>query len=372
MKLRDFKLEVFFDKYEFRAPFLLAQSDCETMSIQELLSFSADTDEFLATPLGYTEVAGSTELRSLIASLFNNMSEEHILTHSGAEEAIFSFMNVFLNKDDHIITMSPAYQSLYEIALCMGCEVSNWELYPNDEKWSADFTELKKMIRPNTKLIVINSPHNPTGYTFSEKEVIELCEIADRNNIFVFADEVYRGLSIDGAKHPWFADIYDRSISLGVMSKSYGLAGLRIGWVASHDKNILEDMRKFKTYLSICNSAPSEALAKIALKNSDKILKRNNEIIQKNLEISDMFFEKYSNFFTYYRPQSGPVAFHRLNADESIDTFCEKLVTKSGVLLLPASVYEYDAPHFRMGYGRRNFSDNLNKFEEYLIEAKYV
>ena len=373
MKIREFRLESYFDKYEFSAPYLLAQSDCETMSTKELLDLEPGTQELLlSSRLGYTEVSGSPELRQLAASLYSGISEDEILMHTGAEEAVFCFMNVLLNKGDHVITMFPAYQSLYEVARSAGCTVSNWELRVQDGRWMLDFDELKKLIRPNTRLIAVNSPNNPTGYTFSESEIISLCETAHRHGIFIFADEVYRGLDTDGMRRPWIADIYEKAVSLGVLSKAYGLAGLRTGWTAAHDRNILSEMKNYKTYLSICSSVPSEILAAAALKNGERLLERNNRILRDNLKTADRFFESHKGIFEYMRPQCGPVGFHRINSEQSSDDFCRKLADKAGILLLPSSVYEYDAPYFRMGFGRLSFAENIKRLEEYLISEKYI
>ena len=373
MKINDFKLEVYFDQYEFSAPYLLTQSDCEAMEIADLLALEPGSKEkFLHSWLGYTEVQGSPELRSLVAGLYQNIREENLIMHTGAQEAIFAFMNVLLEKGDHVISMFPVYQSLYEVALAEGCEVSHWELKPGEKGWTIDFDELEALIRPNTKLIVVNTPNNPTGFTFNSDEMKRLCEIAEKHSIYLFSDEVYRGLEFAGSSSICAADLYEKAASLGVMSKAYGLPGLRIGWVATRDSELIQKMKKFKHYMSICNSAPSEALSIIALRNGEKLLKRNKDIIKANIDLAEEFFIKYSSLFKNYRPMSGPIAFHKMEIDQTMDVFCDNLVKKSGVLLLPASMYAYPGTFFRMGYGRRSFPECLAKFEQYLIEHSFV
>lgn len=373
MKIDDFKLEVYFDKYEFTAPYLLTQSDCEAMTIGELLEMEPGAEgRLMSTWLGYTEVAGNPKLRELTAALYTRMTPDDILMHTGAQEAIFAYMNVLLSRGDHMISMFPIYQSIYEVANAESIDVSMWQLHNEGDKWNADFDELEKLIRPNTKLIAINTPNNPTGYTLSEQEIIKLCEIADKRGIYVFADEVYRGLDLDGVKKPWVADVYDRAVSLGVMSKAYGLAGLRIGWLAGRDRELLAKVKKFKHYMSICNSAASETLTEVALKNSDKLLKRNIDIIKGNLAIADEFFGKYGKLFVNNRPVCGPIAFHKMNGSISMEDFCETLVQKSGVLLLPSSIYGMTGPFFRMGYGRKSFEKALGVFEQYLLSEGLV
>lgn len=373
MKINDFKLEVFFGKYEFTAPYLLTQSDCESMEVGELLRLEPGSEEKLMRGrLGYTEVPGDPELRGLVSGLYKNIKEDEILMHTGAQEAIFAYMNVMLEKGDHVISMFPAYQSLYEVANAEGCEVSPWNLKQGEQGWTIDFDELEALIRPNTKLIAVNTPNNPTGYTFSEDELKRLCAIAEKHGLYIFADEVYRGLDLDGVRKPWVADLYDRAVSLGVMSKAYGLAGLRIGWLATRDRETLEKVTKFKHYLSICNSGPSEILSIVALKHSDELLRRSLGIIQGNLAIANDFFARYPHLFRNNQPKAGPIAFHQITIDQPISAFCEDLVQKSGVLLLPADIYSFKGQFFRMGYGRKSFEKCLNIFEQYLIDNKYV
>ncbi len=368
MKLNDFKLEVFFGKHEFTAPYLLTQSDCESMTVKELLALEPGSmDTLLGSRLGYTEVTGSPELRNEIAKLYSNMDKENIIVHVGAQEPIFNFMNVFLNKADHVISQFPVYQSLFEVARAIGCEVTKWTIKQGDQGWFMDIDELESHIKPNTKLICLNNPNNPTGFIFSEAEMRKIAEIARKHNIYIFCDEVYKGLELDGIKRPWFSDIYEKGVSLGVMSKAYGLAGLRIGWIATSDHEILTEMTKMKHYTSICSSSTSELLSVVALKHSNEILTKNLALIEKNLEIADAFFKKYSNLFIYNRPQAGPIGFHKINIEMPIKDFVDKLVEESGVLLLGSNIYDFDGQYFRMGYGRSGFEASLKHFEDYLL-----
>src|SRR6056297_2957661 len=319
MKLRDFQLEVFFEQYEFSAPYLLTQSDCETMPAASLLALEPGSEEaFLNQRLGYTEVSGSPELKEQVARLYNAHQADNVIVHTGAQEAIFNFMNVFLEPGDHVITQFPIYQSIYSVAEDIGCSVDKWEIRQTENGWMINPDELETLIKPETKLLCINNPNNPTGFIFTNDQLKQLAEIAEKHGIFVFSDEVYKGLELDGIKRPWFADLTDNALSLGVMSKAYGLPGLRIGWIVTGNKDVLDKMRKMKHFTSICNSAPSEFLATIALKNGEAILDKNLERIKKNLAISDRFFERYQLLFRYNRQQAGPIAFHEMKTDKSI------------------------------------------------------
>lgn len=373
MKINDFKSEVFFDEWEFKAKYLLSLSDAHSMTIGELLDYEPGAKEkFFETWLGYTEVPGDPELRKEIAKLYKTIGIDDIIVHSGAEEPIFNLSRVMLKKADHVIVMFPTYQSIYEVPKAIGCEVTLWEIKEKDKRWTLDLDELRSYIKSNTKIIYLNSPNNPTGYTFSDDEINTIVEIAKENNIYIVSDEVYHGLELDGYKRPLFADLYDKAISLNVMSKSYGMAGLRIGWTATKDPIAYDKITKAKHYTTVCNSAPSEFLSMIALRHGDEIIERNMKILKKNLAIAEKFFEQYSDLFDYIPPQGGTIAYFRMNIEQNIDDFCIQLVKEKGIILLSQDLYDTGGQYFRMGFGRENFEECLNKFEEYLIEKKYV
>ena len=374
MKIRDFLLERYFGKYEFQAPYLLSSSDCETMSIQELLDIdikSTNHSHFNALRLGYTESEGNPQLRTEIAHLYQNQGPDNILCFAGAEEGIFVLLNCLLNPGDHIIVQYPAYQSLFEIANTIGCEVSKWMVKDQSSQWIFETEDLESMIRPSTKLIIINQPHNPTGALITLNQMQKIVALAQQYNLYLFSDEVYRGLEYDPkTRLPAACDIYKGAFSLGVMSKAYGLAGLRIGWIATQDGELLQKLKAFKDYTTICNSAPSEFLATVALQNQDHLLQRNLGIIATNLAVLDRFFEKFSHFFSWNKPTAGSIGFVTLRFDLDVEVFCLDVVEKCGVLLLPSTLYEYDTHHFRIGFGRKNLPEALHVFETYL-EKQY-
>ena len=373
MKLDSFKLERYFARYEFDAPYLLSSSDCEAMTIGELLSIEPQSrDQFYQQWLGYTESAGDPALREAITTLYRNIEAPQILVHSGAEEAIFNFMNSMLNLGDHIIIQYPCYQSLYEVARGIGCEVTRWEMYEADN-WELDLNFLQKNIRPNTKAIVINSPHNPTGYLMSQTKFEQIVEIAREGNILLFSDEVYRFLEQNPADTlPAACDLYENAVSLGVMSKTFGLPGLRIGWIATRNSKIYEAMASFKDYLTICNSAPSEFLATLALRHKEEIIERNLKIAKDNIILLEEFFSRHRSFFNWITPKAGSIAFPSIKTNLDIEQLSSNLVQQKGVMLLPGSVYNWDdskgSSNFRLGFGRKNLPEVINKFEEYLIE----
>ncbi len=368
MKIEDFKLERYFARYEFSSPYLLCCSDCETLTVQDVLQLEGEEakSEFMKLGLGYTESPGNEELRRRIAEIYDHMEVENVLVTSGAEESIFLFMNTSLEPGDHVIVQYPYYQSLGEVARSIGCEVNYWQM-EEARGWEPDLESLIHMIKPNTRAVIVNMPHNPTGYLCSRQEFAKLVEILRDRNILLFSDEVYRLLEYrDSDRLPAACDVYENAVSLGVMSKAYGLAGLRIGWAASSNPKVIRKMAAFKDYTTICNSAPSEFLATIALKHSDTIVGRNLDIIKHNLALLDKFVADHSGIFSWIRPKAGPIAFPSVEWPEGVDAFCSGLVSARGVLLLPASCFGFDGRNFRIGFGRQNMPEALEQLQNYL------
>ncbi len=367
MKFNPFKLERFFAQYEFTAPYLLCTSDCESFTIKELLSFEENSQtRFENLSLGYTDTRGNPALRQAISSLYTTSNTDNILACTGAEEGIFIFMNALLTSRDHIIIQSPCYQSLYEIAKSIGCSITQWPMNPNN-KWELDLEFLENSITPRTKAIIINFPNNPTGYLISRNSINRIIEIARKHGIYIFSDEVYRFLEYDEKDRlPALCDIYEKAVSLGVMSKAFGLPGLRIGWVVTSHKTLIEEMASIKDYTTICNSAPGEFLAALALRHKETILNRNLGILASNLSYLRMFFTKYNDFFEWVPPIAGPIIFPRLKFTTDAHVFCQDLVEKKGVLLAPGSMFSYNKDHVRFGFGRKNMPQVLEHLEEYL------
>ena len=287
------------------------------------------------------------------------------MVHSGAEEAIFLFMHAAFETGDHVIVHWPCYQSLSDVAQAIGCDVSLW-VAREENRWALDLDELRRLIRPSTKAIILNTPHNPTGYLMSRADYESVHGFARENNLLLFSDEVYRESEYDPATRlPAACDIGDHAISLGVISKTYGLAGLRIGWIATKNRKIYERMASIKDYTTICNSAPSEFLAEVAMRNRQKLIDRNLGIIKYNLSIMDSFFPHHANLFSWICPRAGSMAFPRYLGGD-IEAFCDELVRKAGVLLLPGSMYDEHANHFRLGLGRKNLPEAVVRLEEFL------
>ena len=366
MQISPFKIERYFAKYEFNVDFVLCGSDCESMTIEDLLVLEPDAmDRFHRQWLGYTESLGSPALRDEICKIYQKIRPAQVLVHTGAEEAIFLFMHAMLTSADHVIVHWPCYQSLMEVARSIGCEVTLWKASEKNG-WALDPGELKRLIKSNTRVIVVNTPHNPTGYLMPSDTFQDISQMAEANGIILFSDEVYRESEYRiEDRLPAACDLGSQMVSLGVMSKTYGLPGLRIGWIATQNKEIYERMAILKDYTTICNSAPAEFLAEVALRHRKTLVDRTQKIISENLNLLDTFFDHHAERFAWRRPRAGAIGFPAL-IGEDVETFCDSLVRDSGVLLLPGTVYDDTGNHFRIGFGRRNFGEALERVEAYL------
>lgn len=368
MRIADFTLERYFARWEFAARHVLCASDVEPYRMSGLLELADDDSRrrWESLSLGYTESAGLPALRQEIAALYDGAGPEGTLVFAGAEEAVFLTMHATLEAGDHAVVVWPAYQSLYEVARSIGASVT---LVPLDAaRWSLDVDAVAAAIRPNTRVIVINSPHSPTGMQLAPAELARLVSLAELHGIRLFSDEVYRFLEHGAPALPPAASLSPNAVSLGVMSKAFGLAGVRIGWIAARDARLLARLAALKDYTTICSSAPSEVLALIALRARDRVLARARGIIDANLARLDVFFAAHADRFDWVRPRAGSVCFPRL-LDGDVDRFASELVEREGVLLLPASQFGYPGNHFRVGYGRCDVPAALDGLERFIAAA---
>lgn len=375
--MRDFELEVYFSHWEFRAKYHMTASDVQSMSLQDLLEYASprERQDFQDTWLGYTETWGDPELRALIGTTYDTLSKQDILCFAGAEEGIYTAMRALLGREDHVIVVVPNYQAAESIPLDI-CTVSGVPLQAEHD-WSLDLDAVGSAIRPNTKLISINFPNNPTGKIISSSELSGLVDLCRNHGLYLFSDEVYRLLELDDAKRvPQVADLYENGISLNVMSKAYGLPGLRVGWLACKNRDLLVRFERYKHYLSICNAAPSEALARIALRNRHTILARNRALLRDNLAELSRFFGAYPELFEWAPPDGSCVAFPRYTGAGSVEALCQSLVEDYGVLLLPASMYRSELlptpiDRFRIGFGRKGVVEGLQAFRNFIKDNRH-
>jgi aspartate/methionine/tyrosine aminotransferase len=366
MRTRDFLLEQYFAKYEFNTKFTLCPSDCETWSLEELLSM-ADAEArrlYRDLRLSYTESRGLPQMLEEISRRHHGISHSHIVTGI-PEELIFLFMQTFLQPGDRVICVSPAYQSLYEVSRSLGCRVDFWSLTEVGNVWRADTGKLKSMLtQTKTRLVVLNFPHNPTGCVPSIEEMEKIMEVCRKHGAVVFSDEIYRGTELSAPTLP-SASNYPHAIVLGGLSKGPGLPGLRKGWLVSQDESLISRVLSYKDFTSICSPGPSEVLSLVALRNLPKLLDRSKNILRENLSVANAYFQERRDLFSWIPPQGGTTAFPKLKRGD-VASVCKKLIAAAELLVLPDSVFELQSNRFRVGLGKADFPDALDVFKAHI------
>jgi aspartate/methionine/tyrosine aminotransferase len=368
MQIKDFILERYFAKYEFKAKYLLSSSDCDGFPMQYILEQASDKEllKWNNLKLGYTETRGSDDLRHSIADNYQNIGIDRIVVGSPGE-LNFALMNVLLNRGDEVICMAPMYQSMYQLPKSIGCKLRFWKPDMQQKKWYYDPAKLENLVTSKTKMIVVNFPHNPTGFTPNKEDLNAIVSIARKHGIVLFSDEMYHLMTHNPAEQTQsVADLYENGVALWGMAKTFGLGGLRIGWLASQNNEILSKVEAYKDYLSICNSATSEVLASITLNHKEAFIAPNLEKISQNIAIFKAFCRRNPQFISFPMPNAGSTAFVKLKIKESSMDFSEKLVEEKGIMLLPSETFEYGTKFVRIGFGRSNFSEILGHLENYI------
>jgi aspartate/methionine/tyrosine aminotransferase len=371
MKIDPFKLERYFAKYEFTTQYLLSSSDCDGFNMSDILALATAEEHHLwqNLQLGYTESQGLPLLRNEITKLYSTISSEQVLVLT-PEEGIFVALNSILNQGDHVICIAPSYQSLHQIVKSIGCEITYW--LPDEERgWYFNPGDIEKAICSNTKLIIINFPHNPTGYLPSLNDFLRIIDIARDNNLFLFSDEMYRYLEHESElRLPSASDLYDNAISLSGLSKTFGLAGLRLGWITTQNRLLLNEMLAFKDYTTICNSAPSELLGLIALRHKEHLIEANMKKIKHNINRLDDFIASHRKLLSWIKPSAGTIGLAKLNIDLPSLDFCERVAKDAGIMIVPSEMFDFGNTHIRLGFGRKNLPETLGKLGAYLQKTE--
>ena len=368
---RDLELATYLSSRHDRTEHHLSASECETMAVADLVALADDQDRarWETLGLGYTEPAGACWLREAIAGGYRSLSADQIMCFAGAQEALYAVLHALLSPGDHSVVVLPSYQSMETLPLAIGA-VSAVALDEHDG-WSLDVAAVAAAIRPNTRIVAISFPNNPTGKLLERERFDALVALCRQHGIWLLSDEVYRLTERDPARRlPAAADSYERGVSLGAMSKAYGLPGLRIGWVACHDTGLVERLATMRQYLSTCSAGPSEVLAAIALRAAPTIIGRNRRIVEANLAMLLPFLARHADLFDCREPEGGMVCYPRYRGAEGVGAFVDRMAA-SGVLLLPAPVFRSElmalpTDRFRIGFGRRSFASGLAAMEDAL------
>jgi aspartate/methionine/tyrosine aminotransferase len=369
MRIASFETEHFFARHEFSTPYQLCNSDCESFSISELLALAGEPPEHLSElRLGYTEPQGNRELRRSIASLHNAVNADDVMVLGTPVEGIYLAARALLEPGDEVIVLTPAYDALIRMFehVAGAAQVKRWAFMPTATSWELDLDAFRRLLTAKTRLVVVNFPHNPTGYLPKPGFQQQLVSLIDQHGLLMFSDEMYFGLVQPGVTPvPSAADVTKNAIVLSGLSKTYGLPGLRCGWLIVRDETLRENLMNWKFYTSICPPGPTEYLASLALRAGKSLRERNINRIAQNMKLADAFFARWPELFSWRRPAAGSTALVGYDVP-SVSAVSEKLAKEEGILIQSAGMLGGDDQHMRIGLGRDGFAAALGKFEDWL------
>lgn len=355
----------------------LSNSCAKSMSLQQLLQFEgaqALFDEFTAQPLAYASIQGDKRLRDKILAYHQHRNSwlaeftaDNIITFSGAQEALRAIYQSLLNADDEVIVFTPNYPSLASMVDEFGAKLVALPLH-FENGWQIDLDKLASAITDKTKLIVINIPHNPTGAILSSQQRRKVLALAKKANCYLLSDDVSQGISLsnDNLGHEYFS--YEKAIAVSVLSKSFGLGGVRIGWAISKNLTLIERLVAIKSQASICTGITDETLARIALRHYRLIEEENKQQVIENIKHFQNFTDKHAMLFRWHPPQAGLLTLVEYLGKQPIEAWARAFTEKTGVLILPSSLFGLAGNYFRLGLGQSNFSDGLNVLENFIQE----
>jgi aspartate/methionine/tyrosine aminotransferase len=356
VRIEPFQLERWMTKYEVNVKWDIAESGIYPMSTREILEFlpaaerDGELDRLLDLRLGYSEACGSTELRGLIAATYENTSPDDILVTTGAIEANFLLFNELLSAGDRIVAVSPAYQQLHSVARAIGCDVALWTLR-EEGGFHFDLDDLRALATPGTRMIVVNSPHNPTGAMLSEEQLREIYLLAEELDAWVLSDEAYRWLDLPGSPPlaPPMRNLGARAISTGTFSKPFGLPGLRIGWIAAPE-DVVRRCWGLRDYISLSPGKLNDALAVLAFRHREQIVERTRRIVAENLPFATQWFAENADIVSWKPPQGGILALMKYQLDLPSLELANRLAEEYSVMLAPGSAFGYEG-YLRIGVG---------------------
>lgn len=377
MPERKLELSTMLARLHGRTSHHLSASECETMTVADLLGLAdaEDASRWGDLRLSYTDPLGAPWLRETISRRYAGIGPDGLVCFAGAQEGLYAVLHALLRPGDHAVVVVPGYQSVETLALGLA-DVTGVAL-DAERGWSLDIEEVAAAIRPGTRVVCVSFPNNPTGKLLEPERFQALVALCRHHGIWLVSDEVYRLTERDPARRlPPAADAYERGVSIGVLSKAYGLPGLRVGWVACQDAGLTGRIAAFRQYLSVCSAGPSEVLANIALKATEAITGRNRRLADANLALLQAMLARHPALFDWVAPDGGVVGYVRLRGSggrgaEGVERFVLRMAEEAGVLLLPASMFRSDLvplppDRFRIGFGHAGVPAALAAMESAL------
>jgi aspartate/methionine/tyrosine aminotransferase len=368
VKIEPFQLERWMTTYEVDVTWDIAESGIYPMSCREILDLlppqerESELNRLLDLRLGYSEACGSAELRGLIAATYEQTSPADILVTTGAIEANFLLFNELLSAGDQVVVVSPAYQQLHSVAKAIGCEVALWKVR-DDGGFRFEVDDLRTLVTPKTRMIVVNTPHNPTGAMLSAEQLREIYALAEELDAWVLSDEAYRWLDLPGSSPlaPPMRNLGPRAISTGTFSKPFGLPGLRIGWLAAPEDTVRRCWG-LRDYISLSPGKLNDSLAVIAFRHRDQIVERTRRIVAENLPFAERWFAENADLVSWTPPRGGILALMKYQLDLPSLELANRLAEDYSVMLAPGSAFGYEG-YLRIGVGNtpENFAEGLRQ-----------
>lgn len=370
MKIKPFAVEEWMNAWEVGAKYNIAETCVDSISMNDLFELTGeDKTEFLnrlcARRLSYGDIEGLPEFRKGVCGLYKTLNIENIVPTHGASGANHHVFYSLISPGDRVVSIMPTYQQLYSIPESYGADVQILHL-SKENNYLPDLEKLRRLVTPKTKMLCINNPNNPTGALMSEQMLREIVEIARSADAWILCDEVYRHLSQEDGWCPSIVDLYEKGISVSSMSKVFSLAGLRLGWIATHDMSVVKSCLSHRDYNLVSCGVFDEMLAAAALKHRDKLLERSRKIVRENLQILDDWVGSEPHV-SYVKPKAGTTALVYYDLDISSYEFCKEMYKKTGAFVTPGDCFE--VPHsMRIGYayGKQDLIDGLKAISEYI------
>ena len=372
MHIKTIGVEDWLNVWEKSATYDIAQSTISSMTMDEILALDGEAGATFYERLGrekmnYGWIEGSPDFKAEVAKLYRNVDPDNILQTNGATGANLLALMALVEPGDHVIAEYPTYQPLYEIPRTLGAEVEYWRIR-EENGWNPDIEDLKKLVRPDTKLICINNASNPLGTVLPAETLEQIAEIAASVGAYILSDEVYLPLQ-DTESFVSMADLYDKAVVSNSLSKTYSVPGVRIGWTVSN-KEVADRFRVYRDYTMICDGVFNDALAVHVLRNRDKVLDRNRKIVFNNLAIAQEWVDNEPRV-SWAPPKAVSTSYIKLDIPTDDEEFCKRLLAEQGVLLVPGSRFElpcgarlgYCAPEATLREGLKRLSAALRQFD---------
>lgn len=355
MYIKPFGVERWLSKYETTVDYNLTSTSIMPLSINELLELTGEDEEqvkenIFSIKLNYGAIEGRLDYLSGIASLHQSIQKEQVISTNGGVGASHLTMMIVIEPGDHVVAILPAYQQIYSVPESIGAQMEYLFLEKTETDYVLDLNKLMHLVTPETKAIVFNNPNNPTGDVIDDEALEKMVEIARKNDTYLICDEAYRGLTHNIGFSTSVADLYEKGISLGSMSKAFAMAGLRLGWIASRDVKFMQDVYIHRDYTMISNGVIDEYVAALALKHKNAVQQRNLGITQSRATLFKKWLDNEPKL-SYAPFKGGTVALPYFESSLSSEEFCAKVIEEKSVLLMPGFVFDLEKC-FRMGYAR--------------------